>query len=81
MCALCTPSSCALSTPLQVKYWERFKGPLRVVIPYTAHDIANQRDKLRSVREHVMLVVRAYNDILEKLTPTVRACKGWLCNR
>ena len=44
----------------EVKYWERFKGPQRVVIPYAAHDVANQRDKLRSVREHVMLVVRAY---------------------
>ena len=30
-------------------------------VPYAAHDICNQREKLREQREHVMLVVRAYN--------------------
>lgn len=30
-------------------------------VPYAAHDICNQREKLREQRENVMLVVRAYN--------------------
>lgn len=30
-------------------------------MPYAAHDICNQREKLREQRENVMLVVRAYN--------------------
>lgn len=33
-------------------------------VPYAAHDICNQREKLREQREHVMLVVRAYNSEL-----------------
>lgn len=33
-------------------------------VPYAAHDICNQREKLREQREHVMLVVRAYNSKL-----------------
>ncbi|GMI21327.1 hypothetical protein TeGR_g3290 [Tetraparma gracilis] len=50
----------------EVHYWEKFHGEFS--IPYVAHDICNQREKLRVMREHVMLVVRAYNDILADLT-------------
>ena len=50
----------------EVHYWEKFHGEF--VIPYVAHDICNQREKLRVMREHVMLVVRAYNDILSDLS-------------
>lgn len=30
-------------------------------VPYAAHDIFNQREKLREQREHVLLVVKSYN--------------------
>lgn len=52
----------------EVKHWERFEGDLRVVIPYVAQDISQQRDQMRMVRMHVLLVVRGYNDILNKLS-------------
>ncbi|CAM9228493.1 unnamed protein product, partial [Choristocarpus tenellus] len=39
---------------------------------YVAHDICNQREKLRAQREHIMLVVRAYNSILDELMPSER---------
>ena len=52
----------------EVKHWERFEGDLRVVIPYVAQDISQQRDQMRMVRMHVLLVVREYNDILNKLS-------------
>lgn len=51
-------------------YWEKFHG--EITIPYAAHDICNQREKLRVVREHVMLVVRAYNSILDDLSTEER---------
>ncbi|GMI05338.1 hypothetical protein TrVE_jg1168 [Triparma verrucosa] len=54
----------------EVHYWEKFHGEF--IIPYVAHDICNQREKLRVMREHVMLVVRAYNDILSDLTTDER---------
>ena len=54
----------------EVHYWEKFHGEF--VIPYVAHDICNQREKLRVMREHVMLVVRAYNDILSDLSTEER---------
>ncbi|CAB1114177.1 unnamed protein product [Ectocarpus sp. CCAP 1310/34] len=47
----------------EVSHWEKFQGEFSV--PYAAHDICNQREKLREQREHVMLVVRAYNSIVE----------------
>ena len=54
----------------EVHYWEKFHGEF--IIPYVAHDICNQREKLRVMREHVMLVVRAYNDILSDLNTEER---------
>ena len=54
----------------EVHYWEKFHGEF--IIPYVAHDICNQREKLRIMREHVMLVVRAYNDILSDLNTEER---------
>jgi dynein heavy chain len=51
----------------EVRHWEKFQGEMRFVIPYVAHDISNQQDKLRLVRQHVLQVVREYNDILEAL--------------
>eukprot|EP00935_MAST-01C_sp_MAST-1C-sp1_P000961 g961.t1 len=46
----------------EVTYWEKFGSEIQ--IPYVAHDICNQREKLRTLREHVLLVVRDYNRIL-----------------
>eukprot|EP00752_Nemacystus_decipiens_P009956 g8879.t1 len=54
----------------EVSHWEKFQGEFSV--PYAAHDICNQREKLREQREHVMLVVRAYNSILDELDPSER---------
>ena len=54
----------------EVHYWEKFQGEFS--IPYVAHDLCNQREKLRVMREHVMLVVRAYNNILVDLAPEER---------
>jgi dynein heavy chain, axonemal len=55
---------------IEVIYWEKFHG--EITIPYAAHDICNQREKLRVVREHVMLIVRAYNAILDDLSTEER---------
>jgi len=54
----------------EVHYWEKFQGEF--TIPYVAHDICNQQEKLRVMREHVMLIVRAYNEILNDLKPDER---------
>ena len=54
----------------EVHYWQFFNG--EVQIPYIAHDISNQREQLRVLREHVLLVVRDYNRILLELSPTER---------
>lgn len=44
-------------------------------MPYSAHDICNQREKLREQREHVMLVVRAYNSELpDRLVTAIDFC-------
>ena len=54
----------------EVHYWDKgFQGEF--AIPYVALDLCNQREKLRVMREHVMLVVRAYNNILVDLAPEV----------
>lgn len=54
----------------EVHYWQYFNGEIQ--IPYMAHDICNQKEQLRVLREHVMLVVRDYNRILLDLTSTER---------
>ncbi len=46
----------------EVSYWEKFQGEFS--IPYVAHDLCNKKEQLRIMRENVMLVVRAYNDII-----------------
>ena len=51
----------------EVRHWEKFQGDMKFVIPYVAHDISNQQDKLQLVRQHVLQVVREYNAILESL--------------
>jgi dynein heavy chain len=54
----------------EVAYWEKMPGDFP--IPYIALDICNQKDKLRVLREHVMLVVRDYNHILSELSTEER---------
>ncbi len=54
----------------EVSYWEKFQGEFS--IPYVAHDLCNKRDALRVMREMVMLVVRAYNDIVRDIEPEQR---------
>ena len=54
----------------EVHYWQFFNG--EVQIPYIAHDISNQREQLRVLREHVLLVVRDYNSMLLELSSTER---------
>ncbi|RLN72009.1 hypothetical protein BBJ28_00019305, partial [Nothophytophthora sp. Chile5] len=54
----------------EVHYWQYFNGEIQ--IPYMAHDICNQKEQLRVLREHVMLVVRDYNRILLELSSTER---------
>ena len=51
----------------EVSYWEKFHGEFS--IPYMAHDICTKRDLLRVMRDNVMLVVRAYNDIIRDIGP------------
>ncbi|TYZ61865.1 hypothetical protein PybrP1_000798 [[Pythium] brassicae (nom. inval.)] len=67
--------SCNFDRPLlnlfaEVHYWQFFSGEIQ--IPYMAHDICNQKEQLRVLREHVMLVVRDYNRILLDLSSTER---------
>jgi len=49
----------------EVSYWEKFQGEF--AIPYVAHDLCNKKEQLRVMRENVMLVVRAYNDIIRDI--------------
>ncbi len=50
----------------EVRYWEQVGS--EVTIPYVAHGINNQRERVRILREYVMLVVRDYNQILTELS-------------
>eukprot|EP00605_Chrysophyceae_sp_TOSAG23-4_P000236 GSChrysophyteH1.ASY1.ANO1.273.1 assembled CDS len=54
----------------EVSYWEKFQGEYS--IPYVAHDLCNRRDQLRVMRELVMLIVRAYNEIVRGIEPEQR---------
>ena len=54
----------------EVSYWEKFLGEF--TIPYVAHDLCNKKEQLRVMRENVMLVVRAYNDIIRDVNPEER---------
>lgn len=54
-----------LSLFSEVSYWEKFQGEFS--IPYVAHDLCNKKEQLRTMRENVMLIVRAYNDIIRDL--------------
>lgn len=54
----------------EVHYWQFFQGGLQ--IPYLAHEICTQREQLRILREHIMLLVRDYNRILLELSSRER---------
>ena len=49
----------------EVRLWDTFEG---MPIPYVAHDLANnQNERLRQLREHVMIIVRGYNGVVDIL--------------
>eukprot|EP00762_Andalucia_godoyi_P004499 ANDGO_05184.mRNA.1 Dynein-1-beta heavy chain len=57
----------------EVRYWDKLNGDgFHFEIPYAAMDLAVREDKLRVVREHVSIVVKEYNLILELLSPWER---------
>ena len=60
-----------LSLFSEVNYWEKFHGG-GFPIPYVAHDICNMKEPLRIMREHVMLLVRSYNDIVRNISTEER---------
>ena len=48
----------------EVNGWDKFQG--KFLVPFYAADlVANQKDRLRVVREYVLLVVRDYNQVCE----------------
>lgn len=49
----------------EVSYWEKFHGEFS--IPYIAHDLSNKKEQLRVARERVIILVRAYNDIIRDI--------------
>lgn len=52
----------------EIKFWERFGFD----IPPYATEILTRKNELRTARENVMLIVRDYNRILDKLDPNER---------
>lgn len=68
----------------EVYCWEKIQGSGRyaccycssvvigIVVPYSAHDLGTHREHMRVVREHVMRVVREYNEIIDALSPVER---------
>ncbi|CAF1063283.1 unnamed protein product [Rotaria sordida] len=52
----------------EIKFWER----LGFDIPPYATEILSRKNELRTARENVMLIVRDYNRILDKLEPNER---------
>ena len=57
----------------EVVYWDKFQAFAQsFTIPYIAHDICTKRESLRVMREQVMLLVRAYNDIIRDINSEER---------
>ena len=80
---LCNFDEDLLALFSEVSFWEKFHGEFS--IPYVAHDICNKRETLRVMRETTLLVIRAYNAIIndvsvgvdfgkfvESVVPTIR---------
>ena len=53
----------------EIQYWEK----LQFEIPHGVSEVYHAREELRTLREHVMLVVRDYNQIIEMLSPDERS--------
>ena len=53
----------------EIQYWEK----LLFEKPHGAAEIYHSKDDLRTLREHVMLVVRDYNQIIDMLSPDERS--------
>jgi dynein heavy chain len=54
----------------EVRNWQKFHVGFN--IPYAAHDICNSEDSMRVLRERVMTIVRAYNDIVRDISSDER---------
>ena len=56
-----------------MRYWEKLRSQLNMSAVDAAYTLAIERtgdkDRLRILREHVMLVVRDYNKIINALNP------------
>merc|ERR1711871_1477711 len=63
-----------LSLMAEVHSWQRFQG--EYPIPYAAHDVTQQEEDLRLLRENIMLVVSDYNQIIDQLEPDERNLFG-----
>jgi hypothetical protein len=67
-----------LSLFAEVHCWDKFQG--KFLVPFYAADIvASQKDRLRIVREHVILVVREYNQVCVRVRVSGCVCGcGWV---
>uniref|UniRef100_H2ZI86 Dynein axonemal heavy chain 2 n=1 Tax=Ciona savignyi TaxID=51511 RepID=H2ZI86_CIOSA len=65
---LCHISRSLLKLFNEIHYWER----LMFEIPHYVNEVYLKREELRSLREHVLLVVRDYNRIISVLSPAER---------
>ena len=52
-------------------YWEKLQGA-GIVVPFAAHEIAQQSEAIAKIKEHVLAAVREYNVILAMLSPEER---------
>ncbi|KFH07428.1 putative dynein-1-alpha heavy chain, flagellar inner arm I1 complex [Toxoplasma gondii VAND] len=52
-------------------FWQKMHNQ-GINLPYAAHEMLRQRDKLMALREHVLRVVREYNLTLETIAPDER---------
>ncbi|CBZ54592.1 GF18580, related [Neospora caninum Liverpool] len=52
-------------------FWQKMHNQ-GINLPYAAHEMLRQRDKLMALREHVLRVVRDYNLTLETIAPDER---------
>lgn len=67
---ICNFDEDLLSLFNEVSYWEKLTPEFS--IPYIAHDLCNKKEALRTLRENVMLIVRAYNDIVRDINAEER---------
>jgi len=57
-----------LKIMIEVQYWNKLQGA--VTIPHALARLSGEQDRLRILRENVMLIVRDYNDIMMLINDT-----------